>query len=381
MPPQHEPRLISRRDWLFGALGVVATATTASAVLAPDETRLARNALLVSTVAAAYDPAVLRYGAYGSYWPGPHTSGIPDGSPALTPRTGTAGIYVISAPGRYDLIDFHSEVQIRCAGVVFTRCRFRGNATRTTSGGLANIGSMAPYTKGTLATFYDCEFVPDTPSVWWDAIMTHDYTAHRCKVSHCVDGFGVFGRGTHPANVAIYGCYVDKHAMFSPDPSHATDRPVSKTHNDSVQWNGGAGLILAGNNFAGYDDAAIGDAARSSASPNKKGGYNVYQSDLATHGRLLISGANLQISGNVGGVCTGLVAHHNLFSGANRAITISQSYAHLGTIHTNTFVSDYRAEVAANIPSGMKGGAGAGRSLEWYDNNDLVGKAVPVALT
>lgn len=381
MHRERGPHLVGRREWLAGALGVLAAAATGATVLAQGRARFALDALLPQTIAGLYDPTALPYGEYGSYWPGPDTSGIPAHSPALTLRTSTDGIHVITAPGRYDLVDFHCEVQIRCAGVVFTRCRFRGNATRTTNGGLANLGALAPYGTGTLATFYDCEFSPDTPSVWWDAIMSHDYTAHRCKVSRCVDGFGVFGNGPHPANVALYGCYVDKHAMFSPDPNHPDDTPVSKTHNDSVQWNGGAGLTLVGNSFAGYDDPAVGDAARPAGAPNKDGGYNVYESDLATRGAYLINGANLQISGTVGGPCTGLVAHDNLFSGASRAVTISQAYAELGVVHDNTFTGDYRAGVAANIPTGMDGGDGSGRPLQWYGNVDLLGRTVPLAHT
>jgi hypothetical protein len=339
------------------------------------------------SAAGAYNPTTWSYGAYGSYKPGPSTSGIPSGSPALTTQNGTSGLYIAPA-GTYDLIDFHCEVQIRTPGAIFSRCKFRGNSTRNSNGALAGIGALAPY-GAPVAKFYDCDFAPDTPSIWWDAIMNHDYEAYRCKLSgQAVDGFGVYGSGANGANVKLYGNYADLQAYFSPDPNHSGDTPISKTHNDSVQWQGGSGLVMVGNNFAGYLDAAIGEAAYSSSSPNASGGgpnnpsagsgYNVNFSDFATYGKYLIDGANLQVSGSNGGECAGLDCHHNWFSGANRMMTLSQAYAALGTIHDNVFTGDYRAGVAANIPTGMDGGLGSGKSLIWYNNVDLVGSPVPV---
>lgn len=315
---------------------------------------------------SVYNPLALPYGAYGTYKPDKAngTAGIPAGSPTPTVQTGTNGVLVISTAGTYDSIDFRCEVQPRVPGIVFTRCIFRGNTTRgndatashLTNGALCNISGSAPYGT-TIAKFYDCEFRPTLPSIWWDAILSHDYEAHRCYVTGTVDGFGVYGAGTSGANVALYGNQVGKLSYFSPDPNHSTDSPVSKTHNDVVQWQGGNRLVAVGNNFSGYLDPTIGEANYSSTNFNSNGGGpNNFAAGTGwnvNHPAMQTPGSVLQISNTVGGECSGLDWHHNWMGGGNRHLNLSQSYTSLGTMHDNVSDRDMMDAVAYSLPTGM----------------------------
>lgn len=346
--------------------------------------------------AAAYNPLTFTYGAFdnfsytpdGSIATSAKTAGIPYGSPALTTQNGTSGLFIISVPGIYDLIDFHCEVSIRCSGVIFTRCKFRGNTTRSSgNGALANIGGSAPYGVR-CATFYDCDFIPDQPMVWWDAIMNHDYAAYRCFVSGTVDGFGVFGNGTggsaKAANVKLYGNHVYKLSYFATDDLNhnlLSGETITHTHNDCVQWQGGANLTAVGNNWQCYIDSAIGEASYSSGSPHVTGGgpnnagggsgYNVNYPSLNSPSNAL------QISNLVGGECSGLDWHHNTSAGGVRHLTLSQTYTSLGVMHDNKSVHDQLDTAHTyNVKSGMTTGSPAPLTI----TNDKYTDGTPVVV-
>lgn len=175
-----------------------------------------------------YDYTVNPYGTYGSYRPDPATNtvGIPYGTGALTPSTG--GTLVVddataTAGGIiYDKIEFQRLVKPTTAyPVKFTRSRFVGNSSQSSASGLLQCGPSLPSGSRNVKA-YDCEFDPATASMWWDAMQSHDFEAHRCVVRNTVDGFGATNiTGNLKANVGIYGCYVELHAYFSPDKDHA----------------------------------------------------------------------------------------------------------------------------------------------------------------
>lgn len=284
-----------------------------------------------------YNYATFRYAAYGNYKPDSSTSGIPTGSPALTINSGNGTNLTITSGGTYDLINFKCRVIINTsARVIFTRCKFEGNATLSSNSGLVDCNGPVMSGKRNVF-FYDCLFVPSTPSVWWDGVIGHDYTCHRCEVLQTVDGFGAYNTNSPTeTNVSLYGCYVHDLSYFSPDPNHSSDVPVSATHNDCIQIQGGSNVLVQGCNFQGFGDpslpsadgSATSDLLRDSSNPNSLGGYNARYPELQTTSCVVVT-PNVSDVSNVtidrswfdGGAAVINVAPNGTYSTLNCTIT------------------------------------------------------------
>ena len=157
------------------------------------------------------------------------------------------GDIVITTPGTViENKDIYGFVKIRAANVVIRNCRVRGSGPGRSNTGLIDCNHRNVRN----ALIEDCLLVPDKPSVWLDGVIGKEYTARRCHVYNTVDGFGVYNvtQKTAPVNVRIESCYVHDLSYFSKDPNHAN----GPTHNDCVQIQGGANIVIRGNNFQGF---------------------------------------------------------------------------------------------------------------------------------
>jgi hypothetical protein len=139
--------------------------------------------------------------------------------------------------------------------VTFRDCLFEGPATATAYKLLAVMTN----TSVSGVVFEDCTFRPRYNDYLLHIIQGAGYTMRRCDISRGVDTIGVLGNTvTQRADVLIEGCWLHDLAFFSPDPTHNDQM----THNDVIQWQGGAGLIVRGNRMDGYLATDVGDANR-----------------------------------------------------------------------------------------------------------------------
>jgi len=170
-------------------------------------------------------------------------------------RTSHSGTFTVpSGAQSYDSHDFHGQVIVNTSGLKYFRnCGFYGNAAPTSSQGLLTC------TSGSAANIVveDSLFQAETPDQSLDAILGHHFVARRCRVRHCVDGFGVFNTSspTGALGVTIEMCYIADHAFFYPAAGH-----TDGSHCDGVQIQGGAGMVLRGNYFTGIIDTSVGDS-------------------------------------------------------------------------------------------------------------------------
>lgn len=172
---------------------------------------------------------------------------VPKPSSATTGATGTmtivSGDQILTTPNQtYTNIDFRGRVDVRAANLEFDNCIFRGNTSQASNTGLLN----ATHSACSGLKVHHSTFAPTAQSVWWTAILGHDYWAHHNDISQVVDGFGVYNtyNRTAPSGVLIEENWVHDLSCLSPDPNH-TD---NKTHGDVVQIQGN-GYVVIRNNF------------------------------------------------------------------------------------------------------------------------------------
>ncbi len=197
--------------------------------------------------------------AFGSYKPDATTTGYNGQYAAqpfstLTPYSGN--ITITTAGTVLQGLDIAGQVIVKAANVTISSCRVRGNSTLSNNSALIDCNNAAVSN----CLVEDCLLVPDTPSIWWDGVIGHDYTAQRCEVYNTVDGFGVYNINGANANVTLYGNYVHDLSYFYPDPNHSggTDPINNGTHNDCMQVQGGANILVEGNNFYGILSTVVG---------------------------------------------------------------------------------------------------------------------------
>ena len=186
--------------------------------------------------------------ALGSYEPSASTTGH---SGSLTLLSGNQTI--TTAGTTIENRDITGKVIVQAANVTIRNCRIRGAGAESSNTALvfASSGSVSNL------LIEDCTLVPDTPSVWWNGINGHDFTARRCNIYHTVDGCGLFNNSNPggPINVTIEGCYIHDLSYITPDPNHTGD---NQTHNDGIQLQGGSGAIIRWNSINAYYSATVG---------------------------------------------------------------------------------------------------------------------------
>jgi hypothetical protein len=151
-------------------------------------------------------------------------------------------------------------VTVNAANVTIKNCLIRGSA----GDGSSNTALvMATSTACVNLLVEDCTLVPDTPSLWWNGINGHDFTARRCEIYHTVDGMGVYPNTGTPGiavNVLIESNYIHSLSYFTPDPNHSTTD--NQTHNDGLQLQGGSGIVVRYNSINGVYATDVGSTPR-----------------------------------------------------------------------------------------------------------------------
>lgn len=107
--------------------------------------------------------------------------------------------------------------------------------------------------------FIDCSFHPQNPHWNWNGTIGHHFTALRCDFSGSVDSIGAYntnaGFQAADLGILVQQCYLHDHGYWPnpPDTSHSDG-----SHPDGVQQQGGAGMVLRGNNIQGFIGAEFG---------------------------------------------------------------------------------------------------------------------------
>lgn len=306
----------------------------------------------------AYNYATFSYGSYGSYKPGPTSTGLPNGltQSDLTVVTGnSSGDINITAAGVYDMKMFQGRVVIKTSGLVlFTRCYFAGKS----SWDLGNTGVIdCENNPGTTKNcrVYDSVLAPSTPSIWANGISGHDFIAERCNVFNVCDGFdpGNALNAAGQANAQLRGNWVHDLAYFSPDATSPTAER-DHTHNDCIQWFGGANLDVVGNFLDGRMNPSLGAAQLSQANrnvvtgggPNNpfadptkdtlSAGYNYVYPAIYTNSAIQITQGT--------GTLSGFNCDSNWFGGGGFSLNIggSSNIVNLGSVTNNRFIRTYQ---------------------------------------
>lgn len=278
--------------------------------------------------------------------PNATNTGVPTGT-VLTVVSGAVNIN--TAGTSFTSVHFTGLVKVSAADVTFTNCLFSGGPG-TSAGALVDCRPAA----NTNTKFFRCTFRPDTPSVWLDAVIGHHYEATQCDCSGVTDAFGVYNNFGSVAGVSLFSNYCHDAAYFAPDALNHSSAAPNGTHNDmGVQWQGGTGLTVVGNNFQGFYDPTIGEASYTAASPNPSGGgpnntgggvgWNPTYPNMWTNSCMQVTNASGQT------VCSGLLWDKNWHDGGGFQINVGNktgSYPNLGTIsnskcgHNSAFISN-----------------------------------------
>lgn len=175
---------------------------------------------------------------------------IPEAS--LTDVTGDPIIY--TTPQTLTFKRFLGRVHIRCSGMRFENCVFRGGTTTPSDGdGLANCTNASC----TNAYFQDCEFYPQFVHWNWDSgVVGHDFTLDRCHIHHTTDGVNVYnttigGVTPYNTNVVIKQSLIEKLAYWTASTGGVVHSDFA-THNDGIQHQGGLGSQILGNALYGW---------------------------------------------------------------------------------------------------------------------------------
>lgn len=304
-----QPRTFSRRT-AFRLAGIAAP--VGAAIIWP---RVSSNAASpTAPVIQIIDAVSRRIDTFklGTTRPDATNTGIPDGT-KLTVYTGSA---TLTTPNMtYQNMVFNSYIALKptASGVTFSNCLFQGPSTPA-PGQSALLSSYAGVTNVTVDR---CTFKPRAPNYWVNGIYGWGgMTINRCDISNVVDGIDPFG-GTY----YVYGNYVHDFATYSPSPSNSD----SHTHNDGMQFQGGSGSKVIGNNFQGFADPRISHDSM---------GWNGPQGQITacfTIVPVVSTISNLTITDNWldGGMYTLNVVNYP--SGADRPIT------NLGVVERNRF--------------------------------------------
>ena len=197
-----------------------------------------------------------------STWPGPGTTGVPEGVtltvltdgnrpyPGDTIDPATGRLIITTANAVYEGWQFSRRVEVRATGVRFTNCRFAGATVMPQNTALLLIQSG-----DRSAVCVRCEFTPDVPQIGVDAVRGSNVVLEGCRIHQTQDGVHVFGAignrlDPYAGRVTVSGCWLGPFTKFDDGTSFGT-------HCDAVQIVGGKDVIIVGNRI----DGVISNAA------------------------------------------------------------------------------------------------------------------------
>lgn len=202
----------------------------------------------------------------GTYVPDAATTGVLPGVPRtdFNSRSTTGTVELTTDNQTYENLDFWGDIRlVGASNNVFKNCFFHGGIGHPPS----NRGCVYMFNSDdhSGAEFWDCTFSAQSPSYYRDGIVGNKYEAHRCHSYNVNDGFGAYAAqgGDGVCGVGIFDSYVHDLVFWSQDPAH-----TDGTHNDCIQYQGGSGLQILGNNLVGSQRDAT-----DSVSPSPAGKY------------------------------------------------------------------------------------------------------------
>ncbi len=172
--------------------------------------------------------------------PGASNTGVPDGT-ALTVHNGD--ITVTQDGTVIDSLDVRGKILVKADNVTIRRSLIRGGAASS-----GNNVLIASWWGNTNLRVEDSTLRADYPSIYVDGISGSNFTATRLDISRVVDPVKVVD-----GNVTVTGSWLHQNAHFEPDPTH----PDGKTHDDSIQVEGGKNTLISGNTLEDSHNAAI----------------------------------------------------------------------------------------------------------------------------
>lgn len=183
----------------------------------------------------------------------PPTGGY--GVPAGTHLTVHQGNLVITQPGTViDALDVHGTIRIQAANVTIKRTLVRGGPAATKTDAL-----IAAWWGFRNIQISDTTVRADNPSLHIDGLSGSNFTARRLDVSNVVDSVKVIG-----PNVVLADSWLHNPIHSDHDPN----QPDGRTHDDSVQIEGGNNILLQGNKLEGAHNSAIMVTQNYSATSN-----------------------------------------------------------------------------------------------------------------
>lgn len=168
------------------------------------------------------------------------TYGVPPGT-ALTVHQGN--LVIKTAGTVIDRMDIHGDVQVQAANVTIKRSIIRGSTAATRTDAL-----IAAWWGFKNLRVEDSTLRADHPSVHLDGLSGSNFTASRLDISNVVDTVKVIG-----PNVTVADSWLHQHFHSDNDPN----QPDGHTHDDGIQVEGGANIVISGNKITDAHNAAI----------------------------------------------------------------------------------------------------------------------------
>jgi hypothetical protein len=172
-----------------------------------------------------------------------------------TPSKVWDGDIVLTSPGDVVTdVDVRGRIVVKAAG-----CRGDNVVVRGLDTGIDFNSGLVDCTHANASgfTLTNALLVPTLPSVWWNGVLGHDYTARQIEVAGTVDGFGIYNTHGPDANVDIEDTFVHDLSFFANDPNHRG----GGTHNDCCQIQSGLNIRIVNNVWQGFLSTVVGDRA------------------------------------------------------------------------------------------------------------------------
>jgi len=261
------------------------------------------------------DPAMVRAALVsGDFLPGPRTTGVYDASRLST----VAGTVTFDSTADGAVIRdklFTGKVNISCIGATWENCWFKNNVVSTNIRATGNL-------------MRDCtlDMSLATPAYYGNGhcFNGHGMTLRRCDISKAVDGIGIDASHGERADVVLDATWLHDLVMFSPDTNGG-----NYTHNDLIQWFGGAGLTIFGSRLDAFYEPSLGQAMvprNGTTDPNPGNPY--YPSMHATSCLMVTDNQKNSVTGEEY-PCEELQIEQSWINGGAAALNLSPTLAHL----------------------------------------------------
>lgn len=174
-----------------------------------------------------------------SGFPTAATTGVPAGV-SLTVHEGD--LVITKANTVIDGVEVRGIIDIKAPGVVIKNSRIVGGSTARSIGLVTNVNSGQPF------TIQDSEIYAAKEDPAWNGLVGSNFTAVRMDIHTVVDPVRVLGN-----NVVVRDSWLHDNSHWEKDPL----RGGTPSHDDSVQIEGGASIVLEGNRMEGATNAAV----------------------------------------------------------------------------------------------------------------------------